>query len=112
MDEKDKAKKAIISVKGGGVSVSQVRDLIGVVQREKAEMGVFLTLEPVTKPMQTEADSQGFYKSPLGKDYPKIQLFTIQQLMEGKKPDIPPWISPIAKPATFKKSEGKSAKLL
>jgi DNA modification methylase len=112
MDEKNKVKKAIIQVKAGNVSVSQIRDLIGVVQREKAEMGVFLCLEPATKPMHIEADSQGFYHSPLGKDYPKIQIFTIEQLLEGKKPDIPPWIAPIDTPPTAKKAEGKAIKML
>jgi site-specific DNA-methyltransferase (adenine-specific) len=112
MDEKNKVKKAIIQVKAGNVSVSQVRDLIGVVQRERAEMGVFLCLETATKPMQIEADSQGFYKSPLGKDYPKIQIFTIEQLLSGKKPDIPPWIAPLDTPPTAKKAEGKAVKML
>ena len=112
MDEKNKVKKAIIQVKAGGVSVSQIRDLIGVVQREQAGIGVFLCLESVTKPMQMEADSQGFYHSPLGKDYPKIQILTIEQLLEGKKPDIPPWIAPVDTPPTAKKSEGKSIKML
>ncbi len=112
MDEKNKVKKAIIQVKAGNVSVSQIRDLNGVVQREKAEMGVFLCLESVTKPMQMEADSQGFYHSPLGKDYPKIQIFTIEQLLEGKKPDIPPWIAPVETPPTAKKAEGKAIKML
>ncbi len=112
MDEKNKVKKAIIQVKAGNVSVSQLRDLVGVVQREKAEMGVFLCLESATKPMQIEADSQGFYKSPLGKDYPKVQIFTIEQLLEGKKPDIPPWIAPVDTPPTAKKSEGKAVKML
>jgi len=106
MDEKNKVKKAIIQVKAGNVTVSQIRDLIGVVQREKAEMGVFLCLESATQPMQIEADSQGFYHSPLGKDYPKIQIFTIEQLLEGKKPDVPPWISPIQAPPRFKQAKG------
>jgi site-specific DNA-methyltransferase (adenine-specific) len=112
MDEKNKVKKAIIQVKAGNVSVGQIRDLIGVVQREKSEMGIFLCLEPVTKPMQMEADSQSFYKSPLGKDYLKIQIFTIAQLLEGNKPDIPPWIAPVDTPPTAKKSEGKAVKML
>ena len=111
MDEKNKVKKAIIQVKAGGVSVSQIRDLVGVVQREEAEMGVFICLESATKPMQIEADSQGFYRSPLGKDYPKVQIFTIEHLLEGKKPDIPPWIAPIDTPPTAKKIEGKSVQM-
>jgi site-specific DNA-methyltransferase (adenine-specific) len=113
MDEKDKVKRGIIQVKAGAASVSQIRDLVGVIQREKAEMGVFLCLESATKPMQMEADSQGFYHSPLGKDYPKIQIFTIEQVVvEGRKPDIPPWIAPVDTPPTAKKVEGKTIKML
>jgi adenine specific DNA methylase Mod len=112
MDEKNKVKKAIIQVKGGNVEVSHVRDLIGVVHREKAEMGLFLCLEPSTKPMQLEADSEGFYHSPLGKDYPKIQILAIEQLLGGKKPDIPPWVAPVDTPPTAKKTEGKAIKMI
>ena len=113
MDEKNKVKKGIIQVKSGEVGVRLIRDLVGVVKREKAEMGIFLCLEPITKPMQTEADSEGFYHSPLGKDYPKIQILTIEQLLaEGKKPDIPPWIAPVGTPPTAKKTEGKAIKML
>jgi site-specific DNA-methyltransferase (adenine-specific) len=112
MDERNKVKKSIIQVKAGGVSVSQIRDLVGVVQREKAEMGIFLCLESVTKPMQMEADSQGFYHSPQGEDYPKIQIFTIEQLLEGKKPHFPYWIAPVDTPPTAKKAEGKAIKML
>lgn len=53
--------RAIVSVKGGGVSVPMVRDLKGVLDREKAPIGVFLTLEPPTRPMEKEAASAGFY---------------------------------------------------
>ncbi len=111
-DEIDKIKKAIISVKGGHVTVSQVRDLIGVVQREKAEMGLFLTLEPFTKPMEQEAVLAGFYESPLGKNYPKIQILTIEDLLSGAKPDTPSWVSPIATPKVHREKKGKSPKLL
>ena len=111
-DEKDKIKKAIISVKGGHVGVSQVRDLIGVVKREKAEMGIFITLEPFTKPMEQEAILEGFYSSPLGKDYQKIQILTIEELLGGKKPDTPTWVASIGMPDVHKKKEGKAPKLL
>jgi DNA modification methylase len=111
-DEKDKPKKAIIQVKGGNVESSHIRDLIGVVHREKAEMGLFLCLESATKPMQLEADSEGFYHSPLGRDYPKIQILTIEQLLEHTKPDIPPWIAPMDAPPIAKRPEGKTTKLI
>ena len=112
MDEKDKVKTAIVSVKGGGTSVKDIRDLSGVIDREKAEMGIFLTLEEPTKPMHVEATTKGFYKSPLGKEYTRIQILTIEDLLSGKKPDIPPWISPVANPGVSKKAEGQAVKML
>ncbi len=72
--------KAIISVKGGeNVSVPMIRDLGHVIDREKAKIGMFITLADPTKPMQTEAVKAGFYQAPYGK-YPKIQVLTIEQL--------------------------------
>jgi site-specific DNA-methyltransferase (adenine-specific) len=113
MDEKDKVKKAIVQVKSGNVSVSQIRDLEGVIDREKAEIGIFISLEPPTRPMTTEAVSKGFYKSPFtGKDYQKIQLFTIEELMSGKKPNIPHSLSPFQIPSKSKKREVETPKML
>ncbi|MBI4285927.1 MAG: restriction endonuclease [Chloroflexi bacterium] len=107
MDEKDKIKKAIISVKGGkNVNVGMIRDLGHVIEREKCDIGIFLSLEEPTQPMIEEAAKMGFYHSPVGKDYPRIQILTIDQILKGKSPDIPPWIAPIAPPKTSRK-EGK-----
>jgi DNA modification methylase len=111
-DEKDKNKKVIISVKGGHRNVSQVRDLVGVIQREKAEMGIFITLESITKPMEQEAALEGFYHSPNGQDYPKIQIFTIEELLNGKKPEMPSAVSILSTPEVHKKKEGETRKLL
>jgi site-specific DNA-methyltransferase (adenine-specific) len=81
--------KAIVSVKGGdNVSVAMVRDLAHVVTRENAKIGVFITLADSTGPMRTEAVKAGFYETLYGK-HPKIQILTIRELFEGKKPDIP-----------------------
>jgi len=113
MDEKDKIKKAIVSVKGGKtVGVSMIRDLGHVIDREKSDIGVFITLEKPTRPMTEEAAIKGFYHSPLGKDYPRIQILTIDDILHGKMPDIPPWIAPITKPVSSKKRRGKTARLL
>jgi site-specific DNA-methyltransferase (adenine-specific) len=111
-DEKDKIKKAILSVKGGGVSVAQVRDLVGVLAREKADIGVFLTLEPPTKPMESEAALQGFYHSPNGRDYPKLQIISIEDALKGKTPNIPPWLAPIPQITKAKTEDAQSPKLL
>jgi DNA modification methylase len=81
--------KAIVSVKGGdNVSVAMVRELAHVVEREKAKIGVFITLAEATEPMKIEAITAGFYDSGHGK-FPKIQILTIRQLFEGKKVEIP-----------------------
>jgi site-specific DNA-methyltransferase (adenine-specific) len=81
--------KAIVSVKGGdNVNVAMVRDLAHVVDREKAKIGVFITLADSTGPMRTEAVKAGYYETIYGK-YPKIQILTLADLFEGKKPNIP-----------------------
>jgi site-specific DNA-methyltransferase (adenine-specific) len=81
--------KAIVSVKGGeNVNVAMVRDLAHVVDREKAKIGVFITLAESTSPMRTEAVKTGFYETLYGK-YPKIQILTIRELFDGKQPKIP-----------------------
>jgi DNA modification methylase len=84
----DKPKQAIVSVKAGKVQVSHVRDLRGVLDREKAELGVLISFNGPTQPMRTEAASAGFYTSPWG-HHPRIQLLTVTELLEGKKLDMP-----------------------
>jgi hypothetical protein len=61
------------------------------VEREKAAIGVFITLELPTSAMRTEAASAGFYvASELeGKKYPRIQILTIVDLLSGRKIDYP-----------------------
>jgi hypothetical protein len=91
--------KAIVSVKGGDtVSVPMIRDLAHVVDREKAKIGVFLTLADSTGPMRTEAVKAGFYETPYGK-YPRIQILTIEELFAGKQPNIP-----LVDPSAFKRA--------
>ena len=75
-------KTMLVQVKGGKAGVSQVRDLVGTMTREGAEMGVFITLQPPTKAMQNEAAAAGLYRSPWdGQDYPKVQILTVEELL-------------------------------
>ncbi len=98
-DKSGKAKKVIVSVKSGHVNVAQVRDLAHVVTREKAAIGVFLTLEPPTKPMVQEALNEQFYFSEhWNKNYPKIQILTVEDILNGKTVNLPGNIQ------TFKKA--------
>jgi len=85
---RSKTKQIVISVKSGKVGVKDVRDLRGVVEREKAQIGVLISMEKPTKAMRTEAASAGFYKSPWGK-HPVMQILTVEQLLKGKKIDYP-----------------------
>ena len=83
--------KAVIQVKGGRVSSPQVRDLRGVVEREQAALGLFISLEPPTRDMRQEAAAAGFHRSDLwARDFPKIQLRTIGEMLSGQGFDLPP----------------------
>ena len=89
-DATGKPKRCIIQVKGGHVSSAVMRDLVGTISRENAEMGLLITLEPPTGPMRQEAASSGFYHSPhWNRDYPRIQIVTVEDLMDGRAPAIP-----------------------
>jgi hypothetical protein len=83
-DDKTMPKKIIVSVKGGeGVSVPMIRDLGHVVDREGAAIGLFVTLATPTAPMLTESVKAGYYVSPIGASFPKIQIVTIEGLLKG-----------------------------
>ena len=88
--------RALVSVKSGSVNSSQIRDLKGVLEREKAEIGLFVTLEEPSGPMQLEATTGGVYTSALsGRDYPRIQILTIRELLEEhRRPDLPVLVLP------------------
>ncbi|HEY0796545.1 MAG TPA: DNA methyltransferase, partial [Acidisarcina sp.] len=88
-DTTGKSKQIIFSVKAGGVTSAQVRDLRGVIEREKAEIGIFLTFNEPTRDMKREAAEAGLYKSVDGTTWPRIQIFTIQQILDGKQPEYP-----------------------
>jgi DNA modification methylase len=83
--------RALVSVKSGSVNSSQIRDLKGVLDREKAEIGLFVTLEEPSGPMHLEATTAGVYHSELsGRDYQRIQILTIRELLEEhRRPDLP-----------------------
>ena len=81
--------RAVVSVKGGdAVGVPMIRDLKGVLDRERAPIGVFLTLAEPTRPMLQEAAAAGFH-SQGGRQYPRLQIITVAQALLGVKPAIP-----------------------
>jgi DNA modification methylase len=86
-------KQIIFSVKAGNVTASQVRDLRGVVEREKAQLGVFISMQEPTREMRKEAASAGFYEVKTGEfvmaRYPRLQILTVADLLIGKTIDAP-----------------------
>jgi site-specific DNA-methyltransferase (adenine-specific) len=100
-DATGQSKQILFSVKAGHVNVAQVRDLRGVIEREKAEIGVFLCFEEPTKPMLKEAAEAGLYKPQTHdtRSYARLQILTVQQLLDGKRPEYP-----ARRDATFKQA--------
>ena len=101
-DAKGKTKQIVISVKAGKVGVSHIRDLRGVVEREKAQIGVLISMNPPTGAMKKEAGSAGFYDSPWDGKHPRVQILTIEEILGGTKLDCPP-LRPTN--VTFKKAK-------
>jgi site-specific DNA-methyltransferase (adenine-specific) len=90
-DATGKAKRVLVQVKSGHVNASHIRDLVGTLNRENAAIGVFITLNPPTRDMLTEAASGGFYHSPgWNRDYPRIQILTIEELLHNAEVKMPP----------------------
>jgi DNA modification methylase len=108
-DGKITTEKAIVSVKGGeNISVSMIRDLAHVVDREKAKMGLFITLAEPTDPMRKEALKEGYFETSTGGKYLKLQISTIEELLTGKRPDLPsPDPGQFAKAEVEAKQQGK-----
>lgn len=91
----------VVSVKSGKVTASQVRDLRGVVDREGAVVGAFITLYQPTKAMLREAATAGAYSSPAGL-VSRIQILTIAQLLDpdSRRLLYPASDAVLAQPAT------------
>lgn len=86
-----KTKQIVLQVKSGHVTPAQVRDLRGVLDREKAEIGVLISLEEPTKAMRRDVATAGFYVSPFSKTrHAKMQILTVEELLAGKRLDCPP----------------------
>lgn len=89
--EEGGAGRVLVQVKSGHVKSGDIRDLVGTLDREKAAIGVFVTLEDPSRDMRTEAASAGVYTSPgWGRDYPRMQILTIAELLKGAEVKMPP----------------------
>ena len=106
VDHKNRTYEQIIfSVKGGHTNAAHVRDLRGVIEREKAAIGVLISLEEPTAPMRKEAANAGFYESDYqDTKHARIQIVTIEELLDGKKLDLPALATMPSQDVTFKKA--------
>lgn len=109
-----KTEAAIISVKAGrNVGVAMVRDLKGVIEREKSPIGIFICAVNPTREMEREAAAAGVYEGADGRTYPRLQIFTLAEYFRGLRPKVPL----LDRQAAYKKAaragdEGKQGSLL
>ncbi len=95
------ARKAIVSVKSGKLKADDVRALEMVRKREDAEFGFLISLDAPSAGMVKDAASAGFYTTVQGKKIPRLQLLTIEGLMDGSQRAE----HPDAAPVNFKKAQ-------
>lgn len=81
------ARKIVVSVKGGAaLKPDDVRALNHVREREKADIGLLISLAEPTAKMKADAASAGFYEwCGTAKKSPRLQLLTIEGLLSGKQ---------------------------
>lgn len=85
-----KTEAAIISVKAGrNVGVAMVRDLKGVIEREKSPIGIFICAVNPTREMEREAAAAGVYQGADGRTYPRLQIFTLAEYFQRLRPKVP-----------------------
>ncbi len=108
-DNSGKAKTIVVQVKSGGVNRGHIATLNSDREREKAPIGILITLEEPTRPMLEEATTAGYYEPERfpGYQYPRIQILTIGELLEGRQAQYPR----VAAPATFKRARRHRASM-
>ena len=101
-DNSGKARRIVVQVKSGQVNRGMIATLKGDMAREKAEIGLFITLNEPTRPMLQEAASAGFYTPEHYPDhqYPRLQILTVADLLNGAEAQYPR----MAPPATFRQA--------
>jgi len=112
LEGRNDRKRVIVSIKGGGISSKDMRDLIGVLDREGEPMGVLITLRPPTREMKLEAVAAGSYESQFwGKKFPRIQILTVADILNGKKVETPLRDAAFAKAERERQQEGEQGAL-
>ncbi len=111
--EEGNIEKIVVQVKSGHVGVKDIRELRDVITRQKAVIGIFITLENPTSDMIKEVKTTDPYVSPTWKhEFPSIQILTIEQLLKGERPNIPPTMNPFQEASRQKKADNSKASKL
>lgn len=106
-----RTEKAIVEVKGGGTGVKDIGRLAQVMERENAPLGVFVTAELPTRAMERDAAAVGVFHDEWGRSYPRLQIITLRELFEGKKPAIP-FVDPASVRRAKREETGKQDRLI
>ena len=98
--------------RAGGCRRPQGRDLVGVVEREQAALGLFISLEPPTRDMRQEAASAGFFHSDLwAREFPKVQLRTVGEMLSGNGFELPPRPAEYQPAQRVRRPQGRQGRL-
>jgi len=93
--DKKSAGRAVVSVKGGATNPGHIRDLLGTVNSQRVELGVFVCMNEPTSGMIDAANHSGTWTHPAnGQRFPKVQIITVPEVLAGKRLDMPMLINP------------------
>ncbi|MBE8182387.1 MAG: site-specific DNA-methyltransferase [Candidatus Portiera sp.] len=94
----DESGLAIAEVKGGAnVGVAQIRAFAEVIQREGAQLGVFITLRKLNASGAIRQVLANMNSEPVtieSKGYSRLQLYSIEEYFDSRKPNLPPMLDP------------------
>lgn len=109
---KQELKRVLVQVKSGHVNSGTIRDLIGTLNNEHAEIGVLITLDNPTRDMISAASTAGYYKSEFWqKSYPCLQILTIEQILAGSMVQMPPETGTFITAQRIREARGKQQQL-
>jgi DNA modification methylase len=107
-----RTERAIVEVKGGGTGVKDIGRLAQVMERERAPFGVFITAEAPTRNMERDAAAVGLWENEYtGRKHPRLQILTLAEIFQGKRPDIP-WVDASVMKAAKREETSQQGKLL
>jgi DNA modification methylase len=95
IDAQGSSHRVLVSVKGSSINLKHVRELVRIVDSQKAAMGLLVTMTPPTVALLEAASQFGTYRYPInGTTYPRIQIITVQELLQEARPKLPTALLP------------------